>query len=73
MNVATDRPDGGYPCMSFETALTRSPSPTRDREIIRVDVSDDRLGIAASLRQAFAATSHDECTRDFEKLINELN
>jgi len=59
--------------MSFDIASAQIPSPTRDREVIRVDFSNDRLGIAESLRQAFASASHDQCTRDFEKLLDELN
>jgi hypothetical protein len=59
--------------MSFESAFARSSTPTRDREIIRVDSFNDKLGIADSLRRAFAAASEDECTRDFEKLIAELH
>ena len=59
--------------MSFEAALAQSPSQPRDREVIRVDFADDKLGIAASLRQAFASAAHDQCTHDFEKLLRELD
>jgi len=59
--------------MSLKAAYADCPSRARDREVIRVDFSNDKLGIAESLRRAFAAASQDECTRDFEKLINELN
>ena len=59
--------------MNFEAAIAQSPSPKRDREVIRVDFADDKLGIAASLRQAFATAAHDQCTRDFEKLLSELD
>ena len=58
--------------MSPQAALKESPAPTRDREVIRVDFLHDKLGIAETLRQAFAAAAHDECTRDFEKLLNDL-
>ena len=47
--------------------------PTRDREVIRGDFTHDKLGISVTLRQAFAAAAHDECTRDFEKLLNDLD
>ena len=59
--------------MNLKTAFADCPSPARDREVIRVDFFNDSLGIAESLRRAFAAASQDECTRDFEKLISELN
>ena len=59
--------------MAHEVAFAQTPSPMRDREVICIDFSNDRLGIAESLRQAFAAASHEECTHDFEKLIDELN
>ncbi len=71
--VETECPNKGYLSMSFEAAFARPSAPTRDREIIRVDSSNDKLGIADSLRRAFAAASQDECTRDFEKLIDELH
>ena len=59
--------------MSFTTALSQTHAPTRDREVIRVDFANDKLGIAASLRQAFAAAAQDEYTRDFDKLLRELD
>ncbi len=59
--------------MSFQPAFAQSPSPARDREVIRVDFSNDSLGIAENLRRAFASASHDQCTRDFEELLDELN
>ena len=59
--------------MSYELAFAQVPAPARDRDIIRVDFSNDKLGIAESLRHAFATASQDDCTRDFEKLISELN
>lgn len=59
--------------MNFEAAFAHSPSLPRDREVIRVDFADDKLGIAAALRQAFASAAHDECTRDFDKLLSELD
>ena len=58
--------------MSLDAAVAQHPSPTRDREVIRVDFANDKLGIAASLRRAFAAAAHDQCTRDFDKLLREL-
>jgi len=59
--------------MSFEAAFAQTPSPARDREVIRVDFANDQLGIAASLRQVFSAAAHDECTHDFDKLLSELD
>ena len=58
--------------MTWNAAIANHPSPTRDREVIRVDFANDKMGIAASLRQAFAAAAHDQCTRDFDKLLSEL-
>ena len=45
----------------------------RDREIIRVDFADDRIGITAALRRAFAEAATDRSTHDFEQLLSELN
>ena len=58
--------------MSFEDALTQPCTRDRDRELIRVDVTHDKLGIAAALRQAFAAAAHDSSTHDFDRLLREL-
>jgi hypothetical protein len=71
--METDGVSGGYIIMTLKAAYAPSPSAARDREVIRLDFPNDKLGIAASLRRAFAAASQDECTRDFEKLISELN
>ena len=59
--------------MNFASACNESQPPTRDREVIRVDFAHDKLGIAAALRQAFAAAANDPCRHDFEKLLEELN
>jgi len=59
--------------MSFEAALNRNPSPARDREVIRVGFASDTMGIAAALRQAFAAAANDRSEHDFEKLLKELH
>jgi len=59
--------------MSLDAAFAQFPSPTDDRDVIRVDFANDKLGIAASLRQAFAQAAHDQCTHDFEKLLSELD
>ena len=71
--METERSHRGYCFMTVKAAYAPSPPAARDREVIRLDFPNDKLGIAASLRQAFAAASQDECTRDFEKLISELN
>jgi hypothetical protein len=47
-------------------------STERDRELIRVDFANDKLGIAAALRQAFAAAAQESSTHDFDRLLNEL-
>ena len=59
--------------MILQAAPDHCPAPTRDREVIRVDFTNDRLGIAASLRQAFAAAAYEQSTHDFEKLLSELD
>ena len=59
--------------MILQAAFDEFPALTRDREVIRVDFTNDKLGIAASLRRAFAAAAHDQCTHDFEKLLSELD
>ena len=59
--------------MSTQTALANYSSPSRDREVIRVDMTNDKACIAESLRRAFAAAAHDQCTRDFDKLLAELD
>ncbi len=56
-----------------QTATTNHPSPIRDRDVIRVDFANDKLGIAATLRQAFAAAAQDPSTHDFDKLLRELD
>ena len=58
--------------MSFDDAMTKPCARDRDRELIRVDVTHDKLGIAAALRQAFAAAAHDGSTHDFDRLLKEL-
>ena len=63
----------GYLDMNMEFA-TRSRTPSsRDREVIRVDFADDRIGITAALRRAFAAAANDRSDHDFERLLSELN
>jgi hypothetical protein len=62
--------------MSFNDAMTESRAQERDRdrdrELIRVDLAHDKLGIAAALRQAFAAAAQDSSTHDFDRLLKEL-
>ena len=59
--------------MNFEAAMTRDPTPARDREVIRVDFEHDKLGIAAALRHAFSAAAHEPCDIDFDRLLSELH
>lgn len=56
-----------------QLATETHPSPSRDRDVIRVDFANDKLGIAATLRQAFAAAAQDPSTHDFDKLLRELD
>jgi hypothetical protein len=58
--------------MNLEDALMSTCSTERDRELIRVDFANDKLGIAAALRQAFAEAAHEHSTHDFDRLLNEL-
>ena len=46
---------------------------SRDREVIRIDHSDDRMGIAAALRRAFEGAAAEPCDRDFEELLRQLH
>jgi hypothetical protein len=59
--------------MNFEAAMTKTSTPIRDRELIRVDFAHDKLGIAAALRQAFAAAAQEPADIDFDKLLSELH
>ena len=58
--------------MTPERACAEKPQ-SGDRELIRVHFAQDKLGIAAALRQAFAAAAHDRSAHDFEKLLSELH
>ncbi|HXH00392.1 MAG TPA: hypothetical protein VNI79_08275 [Sphingomicrobium sp.] len=46
---------------------------SRDRDLIRIEFPDDRMGITAALRQAFAEAANERSTHDFDKLLSELN
>ena len=59
--------------MTFEDAFSEAPAPTGDREPIRLQFSQDKMGIAAALRAAFAAAANDRSDHDFEQLLNQLN
>jgi hypothetical protein len=59
--------------MSFEDASTQTCETERDRDLIRVDFAQDKLGIAAALRQAFSAAAHDKSSHDFDQLLRELH
>jgi hypothetical protein len=58
--------------MTLDDANADTP-PCGDRELIRVHFAQDKLGIAAALRQAFAAAANDRSDHDFDKLLSELN
>jgi hypothetical protein len=59
--------------MTSEAAFTMNSPIVRDRELIQLDFSNDKLGIAAALRQAFTAAADDHSDCDFDKLLNDLN
>jgi len=59
--------------MNMEFAPHSRTVSSRDREVIRVDFADDRMGITAALRRAFAAAATDRSSHDFERLLSELN
>jgi len=45
----------------------------RDRELIRIDFPNDRMGITAALRRAFCEAAGERSTHDFDKLLSELD
>jgi hypothetical protein len=59
--------------MNPEAARFEKTEVARDREVIRIDFAHDKLGIAAALRQAFAAAANDQSNHDFDKLLSELH
>ena len=59
--------------MTFSAASLDTPPPTRDREVIRVEFANDRMGIAAALRQAFNAAANDPGDRDFDRMLSDLH
>jgi hypothetical protein len=59
--------------MSFEDAISETSAPTGDREPIRLQFAQDKMGIAAALRAAFAAAACDRSDRDFDELLNQLH
>jgi hypothetical protein len=59
--------------MMHDDSFSHMPQPARDREVIRVDCSHDKMGIAASLRQAFEAAAHDQSDHDFDQLLRDLH
>jgi len=48
-------------------------SSAHDRDLIRIEYPDDRMGITAALRQAFAEAGNERSAHDFDKLLSELN
>ena len=54
-------------------AAYSSDCNSRDREVIRIDHADDRMGIAAALRRAFHQAAQEPSDRDFEDLLRQLN
>ncbi|MCY7340114.1 MAG: hypothetical protein LH465_09245 [Sphingomonas bacterium] len=59
--------------MILASASSDTALPACDREVIRVDFADDRMGIAAALRRAFHAAACARSDHDFEKLLRDLN
>ncbi len=59
--------------MGMESGSHSTMNSSLDRELIRVEFPDDRMGITAALRQAFAAAANERSTHDFDKLLSELN
>jgi hypothetical protein len=51
--------------MTFEDAISETSPQTGDREPIRIQFAHDKLGIAAALREAFAAAANDRSDHDF--------
>ena len=59
--------------MTFEDAISETSASTGDLEPIRLQFAHDKLGIAAALREAFAAAANDRSDHDFEQLLRQLN
>lgn len=59
--------------MEIRAGLKESKQVARDRELIRINLADERMGIAAALRRAFDQAAHEPCDRDFEELLRQLN
>jgi len=59
--------------MSIQAASHPPMSSSRDREPIRIDFPDDRLGITAALRRAFCEAASERSTHDFDRLLSELD
>lgn len=59
--------------MSTQTANPPSMPSLRDRELIRIDFPNDRMGITAALRRAFCEAAGERSTHDFDKLLSELD
>jgi hypothetical protein len=59
--------------MTLEDAIANKPACVGDREPIRLQFTQDKMGIAAALRQAFTAAAHDKSDHDFEQLLSELH
>ena len=59
--------------MTYEDAFSEKPAASGDREPIRLRLSHDKMGIAAALREAFAAAACDRSDHDFDQLLRQLN
>lgn len=59
--------------MTLEDAFSKKSEATGDREPIRLQFAQDKMGIAAALREAFAAAANDRSDHDFDQLLRQLN
>ncbi len=59
--------------MNFGAALTHRVPPSRDHDEIRLDLPNDKLGIASALRDAFAVAAQEPCDIDFDRLLRDLH
>ena len=59
--------------MTYHASNFAAEGDTKERRIIRVDVTPDQAGIAAALRRAFAAGRVEDSDDEFGDLLKRLN
>ena len=56
-----------------EAASRHIMAPPSERHLIRIDMVQDKFGVSAALRRAFAADANDASEHDLERLLNDLH